>query len=191
MIGKSKEVFDLNKMLSGRIFFQDSGEEEEVFHHRDLILLTPFGVSVSTDPQRPFLLLKDATQQITLPVALGPLEAGVALSQSNKAMAATSPHRFTEVLIKTLDLEIKQCVFVQIKGPVQYVRFYFNGHPKTNSLKLRADEVMSLCLHLSVPIYATQSFVNKSRVMNSHIEGLTEGILRNQKLMVKDHPYIM
>jgi bifunctional DNase/RNase len=186
-----KEAIDLNKMLSGKIFFQESGDDEEVFHQRDLILLTPYGVSMSTDPQRPFLLLKDVTQQLTLPVSIGPLEAGVTLSQSNKSALPTTPHRFTEVLMKSLDLEIKQCVFVQIKGPVQYVRLYLSGHPKTNSLKLRADEVMSLCLHLNVPLYATHAFINKSRLMSTHIEGLTEGLLKNQKMMLKDHPYLM
>lgn len=191
MRDSQKEVIDLNKMLSGRIFFQDSGEDEEVFHQRDLILLAPYGVSLSTDPQRPFLLLKDATQQLTLPVAIGPLEAGVTLSQSNKALLPITPHRFTEELLKSLEMEIKQCVFVQIKGPVQYVRLYLSGHPKTNSLKLRADEAMSLCLHFSVPMYATLAFINKSRLMSTHIEGLTEGLLKNQRLMVKDHPYMM
>ena len=187
---RGPEFIDLNQMLSGNIFFQSSGDEE-TFHQDELILLKPFGISLSTDPHQPFLLLKDERQELTLPVAINPLEAGVTLSHSNKSVAPTSPYKFTGELLKSLNIELKQCVFVQIKGPVQFVRVYLTGHPTTNSLKLRADEAMSLCLHFSVPIFATKAFINKSKLMNAQIEGLTKGLLKNHKLFVKNHPYVM
>lgn len=184
------EFVDLNQMLAGNIFFQTSGEEE-VFHQEDLVLLQPFGISISTDPQRPFLLLKDSKHELTLPVAISPLEAGVTLNQHNKSAAPSSPYKFTQELLQSLSIEIKQCVFVQIKGPLQYVRIYFSGHPNTNSLKLRADEAMSMCLHFNVPIFATKAFINKSKLMNTQIEGLSESLLKNHRILVKNHPYIM
>ncbi|HWU42280.1 MAG TPA: hypothetical protein VN132_02540, partial [Bdellovibrio sp.] len=61
-------------------------------------------------------------------------------------------------------------VFVEIRGAHQYMRLYLTGQRDLNSVKLRADEAMSLCLHLSVPIYATKSFIGRSRVMNAEIE---------------------
>ncbi len=186
-----KEFVDLHQMLGGQIYFQQSGDEEEVFHQEELIQLQAYGVSLSTDIQRPFLLLRDALQELTLPVAINPLEAGVTLTQNKKSVAPTSPYRFTQELLMSLGIELKQCVFVQIKGPAQYVRIYLSGHPHTNSLKLKADEAMSLCLHFNVPIFATRAFINKSKLMNAQIEGLTEGLLKNQKILVRNHPYIM
>lgn len=165
--------------------------DEEVFHQDDLIELLPFGLSVSDESQRPFLLFKDPTGQFTLPVALNPLEAGVALTQSSHSVAPATPHRFTQMLLEALGLEIKQAVFVQIKGAHQYLRVYLSGHPGISSLKLRADEAMSLCLQLGVPLYATREFIRRSKVMAAEIEGLGGKMKARPELFVKNHRFLM
>lgn len=156
-----------------RFQFTSSHDEEEIFHQDDLIRLTPFGVTLQADSARPFLLLKDVTQEHVLPVALNPLEAGVTLSQSDKSVAPVTPHRFTDLLMASLDIQAMQCVFVQIKGPHQYVRIYLSGHPRTNSIRLRAEDAMSLCLHLDIPIYASRDFIGRSKVLAAQIEGMS------------------
>ena len=163
-----KDVIELHNLKNQIVFSKDS--KEESFHQKDLIQLFPYGLSVTTDAMRPFLLLKDESQEYTLPVALSPIEAGVALSQSNRAILQGSPHRFTGELMQSLGIEIKQCVFVEIKGSHQYVRLYMSGHATMNSMKLRADEAMSLCLHLGTPIFATKTFISKSRIMATEVE---------------------
>lgn len=80
-IDKDKIDFD---SLTGKIIFSQPSQEEESFHQNDLVRLFPYGLSVSTDAMRPFLLLKDEAHQYTLPVAVSPIDAGVALSQSDK-----------------------------------------------------------------------------------------------------------
>ncbi|MBO9667856.1 MAG: bifunctional nuclease family protein [Bdellovibrio sp.] len=164
-----KDLLDFDNLKSHIIFANETGDEE-TFHQADLVQLFPYGLSVTTDVSRPFLLLKDEAHQYTLPVAVSPIEAGVALSQSNRSIAESTPHRFTQLLMASLDIEIKQAVFVEIKGANQYVRLYLSGHPKTNSIKLRADEAMSLCLHLGTPIFATKNFIGRSRVMNAEVD---------------------
>jgi len=164
-----KDILDLNNIKSQIVFAQPS-QEEEVFHQDDLVQLFPYGLSVTTDVSRPLLLLKDEGHQYTLPVAVSPIEAGISLSQSNRAILESSPHKFTALLMDSLGVEIRQAVFVEIKGSHQYLRLYFSGHPHTNSLKLRADEAMSLCLYLGVPLFATKSFIGRSRVMNAQLE---------------------
>ncbi|MNK08023.1 hypothetical protein D3C87_259460 [compost metagenome] len=156
--------------LKAQIVFATESQEEETFHQNDLVQLFPYGLSVTTDPMRPFLLLKDEAHQYTLPVAVTPIEAGVSLAQSNKTILQASPHRFTAELLTSLGIEVKQCVFVEIKGSHQYVRLYLSGHAKLNSLKLRADEAMSLCLYLGTPLYATKNIIGRSRVMNAAME---------------------
>lgn len=162
--------------LDPQFIFQAQDQEEEVFHQNDLIQLFPYGVSFGTDPQRPFLLLKDAQHEYTLPVAVNPLEAGITINQSNRSVAPATPHKVTALLMKSLGLSIQQCVFVEIKGTHQYVRLYFSGHPMTNSLKVRADEAMSLCLYLGTPIFATKTFIGKSRLMSAQLDEMAKGL---------------
>jgi bifunctional DNase/RNase len=170
-----KDILKIGPISSKIIFAANSGEEE-TFHQKDLIRLFPYGLSITTDPMRPFLLLKDEAHQHTLPVAVSPIEAGVAMAQSNQGFSLSSPHRFTLEMLTSLGIEVKQAVFVEVKNAHQYVRLYLSGHPKMNSIKLRADEAMSLCLYLDVPIYATASIIGKSKVLSTEIENAQNSV---------------
>lgn len=186
MIGGS----DLQKMLGSQFVFAEQNEDEEIFHQEDLLQLLPYGMSLNNDA-RPFLILKDAQHEFTLPVAINPLEAGVTLTQSSKSVTPVTPHKFTHLLLESLRIQALQCVFVQIKGHHQYVRIYLSGHPGTNSIKVRADEAMSLCISLNIPIFATKAFISRSKVMSAEIEVLAKGLLANPQLLNKNHAYMM
>ncbi|UXR63465.1 DUF151 domain-containing protein [Bdellovibrio bacteriovorus] len=183
-----KEVLDFEN-FKAQIVFANESQEEETFHQSELVQLFPYGLSVTTDAARPFLLLKDEAHQYTLPVAVSAIDAGVALSQSNRMILESSPHKFTAVLLNSLGIQIKQAVFVEIKGAHQYLRLYISGHPQTNSVKLRADEAMSLCLYLEVPLFATKNFIGRSRVMSAETEGAAQK-LQNFGLMDKGSGYL-
>ncbi|MGZ3795619.1 MAG: bifunctional nuclease family protein [Pseudobdellovibrionaceae bacterium] len=180
-----------SERLDSQIVFSADLSEKTPFVEKDLIRLKPYGLSVSTDFARPFLLLKDDNHNYTLPVAINPLEAGVALTQANKSVAPTTTHRFTEVLLESLDIKIEKCIFVEIKGHFQFVRLFLKNHPSLQTLKLRADEVMSLCLHLDIPIYASKEYIAKSRVMNAEMDGVSADIKAHPSIIQKNHPYIM
>jgi hypothetical protein len=180
-----------SEKLDSHIVFSADLSEETPFLEKDLIRLRPYGLSVSTDFARPFLLLKDENHDYTLPVAINPLEAGVALTQANKSVAPTTPHRFTEVLLESLQMQIERCVFVEIKGHFQFVRLFLKNHPTQKTLKVRADEAMSLCLHLDIPIYASKEYIAKSRVMNAEMDGVSADIKAHPSIMQKNHPYVM
>ena len=183
-----KELLDFNNLKAQIVFAQET-QEEETFHQKDLVQLFPYGLSVSTDASRPFLLLKDEAHQYTLPVAVSPIDAGVALAQSNKAILESSPHKFTAMLLQSLGVEIKQAVFVEIKGSHQFLRLYISGNPVVSSLKIRSDEAMSLCLYLGVPLYATRNFIGRSRVMSAAIEAGAQKI-QNLGLFEKGPGYL-
>jgi bifunctional DNase/RNase len=187
---KSPQLTSSDDVNSHYVFSADLAEGA-TFKEKDLIRLKAFGLSVSTDFARPFLLLKDEKHEVTLPVAVNPLEAGVAISQANKSVAPTTPHRFTQALLESLHIEIEKAVFVEIKGHFQYVRLFLKNHPTQKSLKLRADEIMSLCLHLDIPIYATKEYIAKSRVMNAEMDGVSADIKAHPSILQKNHPYIM
>lgn len=181
---------DLRSLLAGARFVEDQ-DGEETFHQDELVQLFPFGVSFGADSQRPFLLLKDASHEHTLPVAINALEAGVTLTQSNPLAVPASPHRFTGELMKSLAIEARQCVFVQIKGANQFVRVYLSGHPSVSSIRLRADEAMSLCLHLNIPIFASKAFIGRSKVLSAEIEGLGREMKRLSPPSERSRGYLM
>lgn len=170
-------------MIDHNSSFRFDLPENPKLRMKDLVKLIPFGLSLAPDMNRPLLLLKSETGDHTLPVALNPLEAGVALTQFNKTNAPVTPHRVTEALLASFDVKIEKCIFVEIKGHFQYVRLYLSNHPNLKSMKFRADEAMSLCLHLNVHFYATHQFVNASKSMNiiAQAMGHDQKLLRPEK----------
>ncbi len=173
------------------IMFSKPQDERVDFDEKDLIEFFPFGLSLANDSTRPFMILKDKQQEVSLPVAINQIEAGVTLTQSSHSTIPVSLHRFSESLLQSLNIKLERCIFVEIKGVHQYVRLYMAGHPQYHSMKFRADEVMSLCFHLKVPIFATKSFINRSKVMSAEIVDLAEGMQNNPLLLTKNHNYLM
>lgn len=182
---------DVTKMLGAGIQMDESSDEES-FHQDDLIQMLPYGVSVAPDLKNTFFFLKDKPQNLTLPVTVNPVEASLILAQLNLApdMQLAQPHRALAVMMSTLGVELRQCVFVQTKGNRQLVRLYFSGHKSASSIKLYADQAMSLCIALRVPIYATLSFINKSKVVQLEGDPLAKNIIENQKMLLKNTTYL-
>ena len=173
-----------------RIAFQSPHFEEHKISDENLIRLDAYGMSMNWDPSRPCLLLRDETGEHTLPVFLTPLEAGLAIQQSNQEVVATTPHRVLEMLLDSLKIRIEKCVFVAIENHHQYVRLFLEGHPSHGSLKVKAEEAMSLCLQLQVPIYATVKFMSKSKRMNAELEEMAQGISLHPAMLMKTHDYL-
>ncbi len=169
---------NLKEITPDFLFSQVQGEEID-FLEKDLIELKPFGMSIDNETTRPFLLLKDDTGRFTLPVGISQIEAGVTLTQSSSHTTSGTPHRFSEKLLTSLEIKIEKCIFVEINGHHQFVRVFMQGHPRMQSLKLKAEEAMSLCLHLKVPFFATASFIQRSKVMNA---GNSDAMKKNSSL---------
>ena len=156
----------LKNLTADYVFVQHQDDKFD-FRESDLVELKPFGMSLTNELSRPFMIFKDLkTEEITLPVALSSIEAGVTLSQSTVNQVPVSPHRFLEMVLTSLDIKIDKCVFIEIKELNQYARLFMTGHPKYTSLKVKASEAISLCLHLKVPFFSTMSFIQKSKQMN-------------------------
>lgn len=177
--------------LTADILFAKPQDERVDFDEKDLIELFPYGLSLSNDATRPFMILKDKSQEMTLPVPVNQLEAGVTLTQSANAAMPVTMHKFSEALLDSLDIKLERCIFVEIKGIHQYVRVYMSGHPQYNSMKFRADEVMSLCIHMKVGLFATRNFINRSKVMSAEIVQLAQNAQANPLQFVKHHTYLM
>jgi uncharacterized protein len=172
--------------------YKPANQQEEVFHQDDLIKLELYGVSIGLDGKNPSLILRDSVGVYTLPVAISPIDAGISMTQASPSATTSGPHTFTQLLLESLNIKTAQCVFVQIKNGVQYVRIYFMGHPNLSSLKIRASEAMSLCAQFKIPIFASKEFINQSKqfhVENANLE--QPHALPQLELKSRPHTYIM
>jgi hypothetical protein len=179
----------LPETLTQFLFHQPLEEMGEITD-QELIELSAYGLSVGAEMGQPLLILKALKQDLSLPIPLNPLEAGITLAQSNKTIAPVSPHKATAALLKALGMQIEKCVFVEIKNSHQFVKLFVSGHPAVRSLKLKAEEVLSLCLYLEVPLYTTREFIARSRVMVAEIDEQRRELLNNPGLLSKNHSYI-
>lgn len=164
--------------------------EEGAVKDDELIELVAYGLSVGHEMGQPLLILKSLTQDLTLPIPINPLEAGVTLAQSNKAIAPVSPHKATAALLKALSMGIEKCVFVEIKNSHQYVKLFVSGHPKVRTLKVKAEEVLSLCLYLEVPLFTTREFVLRSRVLVAELDDQRRELANHPNFLIKNQNYM-
>ena len=177
--------------ITADILFSKPQDENVNFEEKELVELFAYGLSLANDASRPFIILKDKSGDMTLPVPINQLEAGVTLTQSANSLIPITTHKFSEKLLESLDIILERCVFVEIKGIHQYVRIYMKGHSQYQSLKFRADEVMSLCIHLKVSIFATKNFINRSKFMGAEIVSLAQNAAHNPLALAKTHAYLM
>jgi bifunctional DNase/RNase len=187
----SDKTNDGNFPLVADILFAKPQDERVDFEEKDLIELFPFGLSLSNDSTRPFMILKDAKHEMTLPVPINQIEAGVTLTQNANSTPPVTLHKFSEKLLESLSIKLDRCIFVEIKGVHQYVRIYMSGHPQYQSMKFKADEVMSLCFFLKVPIFATTNFINRSKLMSAELINMGQSLKGNPLLLDKHHQYLM
>lgn len=173
-----------------QFLFESSDFAEGDLFEKDLLKLVPYGLQIATDGSRPVLLLKDEKNQHTMPVTMNAIEAGVALTQSNPTTVPTTPHKVLENLLQSLSLRIESCVFVEIRASQQFVLLKLQNHPGQESLKMRAEEAMSVCLHLNVPIYATAAFMARSRVLAAEAENIAKTLALNPEVLKSQQKYI-
>jgi len=157
----------------------------------DEIELFPYGVTLGADHQRPILILKDESCNITVPVWLSPVEAGIAITQNNGKAAASSPHALSFKVLEDLGIEPVKCVLTEVKGHHQFVEVFFKGSRKLKSLSVRADQAVSFCLHARVQFFCKKEFIESCRELELEQIGLENQLVGKPGVMKNKHPYLM
>ncbi len=165
--------------------------EADLHSDEELVQVFPFGVTLAADQSRPIMVFKDKEEKITLPVWLSPLDAGISLSQSMSQSPRSSPHHLTLKIMKELGVELKKCLFVEIKGHRQMVGLHFEGHSSLKTLVHRADESLSFCMSSKAEFFVPRWFVEESRQLNSVMEGVLKGLELEPNMAKNNHPYLM
>ncbi len=128
----------------------------------DTLELEPFGVTNGIDRSRPVILLREKGGEAVLPVWLSPLEAGIAMSQSPNQVNP-SPHEVSLEALKVLGVRLEECHFRELRGNQQYVDLKFAGSRRLRVLRMRADHVISFCLHAKARFFCTRGYLQKCR----------------------------
>lgn len=144
----------------------------------------PFGVTMGPGQIRPVMIFKDKTETRVLPVWLSPMDAGIAVTQSATRLEG-SPHDLSWQILSMLGVELERCLFRELRGHHQYVELQFKGSRKLKSLKARADDAISFCLHAGCQFFATIDYMERSRVLETRITDVTLA-----KENVNPHPYL-
>ncbi len=159
---------------------------------KKLIEFFPASILVGPEQQRPLLLLKDELEKITVPVWLNYYEAGASFSQNSIHSPAFVAHHFTIKLLKSLDLQIERCILTKVQGHYQYADLEISNHPQLKKLTIRADEVMSLCIYLKVPIFCNRQFIVESKELEIEMGDVRSEVKLYPQLLSNDGPsYLM
>ncbi len=169
----------------------NEGSDVERSPKQEWIEVFPFGVTISADEARPIMLFRDASEKISLPIWLSPIDAGISLSQEFQNSAAISPHHLTYKILKELGVILEVCSFVEINGHSQIVELKFNGDQRLEKLKHRADECLSFCLFAKAKFFASQWFIQRSRELKSEIQTIQQGLKLEPEIARNQHPYMM
>lgn len=142
------------------------------------VSLLASGIILMPGSARPVFLLKHEDSGDTLPVWMHPLDASVGIHELGQG-AIGSPHSVTKILLERLGVTEVNCYFVERIGHHQYVRLEFGTSPDgpTETIRVRADEVMSFCLANKAKFFSTKAFIAQCRVLNEELEKLQEGLL--------------
>ncbi|MCS6838950.1 MAG: DUF151 domain-containing protein [Bdellovibrionaceae bacterium] len=152
-----------------------------------LVMLKPLGINMSQMASRPLLLLRDDSGELTLPLPISPLDAGVLMQQAGKAATMWSPHQVTVEILKLAQLEPERCVFIEIRGGAVWGRLEFKNQ---KAIEMRADYLVSLCLYLNVPIFATADLIWRARHQVFEIQE-QDGLMLFQSSAFRPHEYLM
>jgi bifunctional DNase/RNase len=153
-----------------------------------LIELKPIGINVNGSPSKPLLLLKDSSGDLTMPLPISPLEAGVLMQQTGRGPTLATPHYMTEQILHFAGIKIERCVFTEYRSQVLYCRLDIEG--QSRFLETKAEHAVSLCLYLNVPLYATRDLIWKARNQAVEMQEQSEFMIF-QTAAIRPHHYLM
>ncbi len=155
-----------------------------------MIEIEPLGIAPSLETSRPLVLFREIDGSRVLPVWVSPLDAGITMIQSQGQSKSPSPHDFTKELLKGLNLRLETCTFEEVVGHHQYVRLTLKGSRKLKDLKVRADHVISLCIHAGCRFYTSLDVIRKSQEVDTQLSETAVTLKAAPQIVKNPHPYL-
>lgn len=158
-----------------------------------LIELKPLGINLSGPHSRPLLLLKDLAGDMTMPVPISHLEAGILLQQTGQGPTMSSPHNVTQQILTFAHLQIERCIIHAIKNTLLMSQLEIKSEvdAKLNLLEIKAESAVALCLYLNVPIYSSREMIWKARSQSLELQESESQLHVFQTSAMRPHQYLM
>lgn len=157
----------------------------------DVVELKPFGIHVAADGMKPLLLLKGLAEDVTVPVSMHSVDAAIAIAQTNPSINQGNPHRFSLELMRAIGIRPTRVILSSVKNSVQFLKVEIEGSPALNALEVRADECMSFCLRMEIPIWATREFILESKILVQSLQAQAQLAQPDIRLMQRNQGYLM
>lgn len=139
----------------------------------------PFGIVMGANNMRPVMVFKDKQEKRVLPVWLSPMDAGIAVAQSNSTYRTPgadsnmgSPHEITWRVLQQIGIKLEKCLFKNVTKSQQFLELHFKSENKKTDIKpieVKADDAISFCLRAGCKFFATMEYIESSRVLESEI----------------------
>jgi uncharacterized protein len=157
------------------------------------IEMFPFGIAMGANNVRPVMIFKDKSEKRVLPVWLSPMDAGIAVAQTNApyqtgARSIGSPHEISWQVLKEFGIDLEKCLFKRVTQNQQFVELHFTvGKSKKNHLsaqviEARAHDAISFCLRSGCKFFATLEYIESSRVLESEL-GVNASLLQQNEAL--------
>lgn len=133
-----------------------------------LIPLKPFGIHMgSLRWGRPLLLLKDDSGQWLMPVPVQTIDVAHFMHQSGRASRWESPYIITQKILQVAGLTPAQVILDDVKdySVMGRLEWHQGGH-----ITAKAEHLLGLAMHLSLPIYSTAETIQKARQLGSWLQ---------------------
>lgn len=154
------------------------------------IQLKPFGINLSPTgaASMPLLLLKDSSGELTLPIPIHPIDAGILMQQSGKAVGFHSPYMVTEQVLKIFQVKVERCLIHEVRNSQIYCRLEFSNQMH---LDIKAESGICFAMYLNIGIFATRDVIWKARTLSLELQAKNDGLLIFQTSAIRPHEYLM
>lgn len=124
-----------------------------------------FGLTIDPFTNVPIVILKDDSEQMTLPVWIGVLEASAIASELEKVQfSRPMTHDLVKEILKTTGAAVKKIEIVDLKENVYYANIYMelDGGKKVQ-LDARPSDAIAIALRAGAPIFVDPAVIEKSK----------------------------
>lgn len=130
---------------------------------RDLVLMTVGGVSLDPVTKTPIVLLREETEDLTLPIWVGVLEAtSVATQLEGVRMTRPMTHDLLRRVVEEVGATVARVVVTDLRESTFYAEIELQVAGRTHLVDARPSDAIALALRAGAPIFVAKDVLAAS-----------------------------
>ncbi len=139
---------------------------------QDFIKMTVDGLTLDPMTKTPIVVLKDETNEITVPIWIGLLEAtSLATELEGVEMARPMTHDLLRSLVEELGACVERVEVTSLKDNTFYAEIHIEISGEHRKIDSRPSDAISLALRTKSPIFVSKEVVEASNVATAEDPG--------------------